>query len=64
MQTIDGVDLIWHDGSYDNFSATLVIVPAANAGMALLTNLDDPGDFLEIVSEEFVQSLSDQFLSE
>jgi CubicO group peptidase (beta-lactamase class C family) len=38
MQTLDGVDVIWHDGSYDNFSATLIIIPEANTGMALLTN--------------------------
>ncbi|NOK62016.1 MAG: hypothetical protein GFH27_549321n3 [Chloroflexi bacterium AL-W] len=57
IQTQDDVEVISHDGSYDNFSATLIFVPEANTGMVLLTNLDDPGNFLEIVSERFVQLL-------
>lgn len=57
MQTQDGVEVIWHEGSYDNFSALLIFVPEANTGMTLLTNLDDPGNFLEIVSERFVRLL-------
>jgi CubicO group peptidase (beta-lactamase class C family) len=58
MQTQRGVEVIWHEGSYDNFSAMLIFVPEANTGMALLTNLDDPGNFLEIVSERFVQKIN------
>ncbi|MEM8532213.1 MAG: serine hydrolase domain-containing protein [Chloroflexota bacterium] len=55
IQTQDDVEVISHEGSYDNFSALLIFVPETNTGMVLLTNLDDPGNFMEIVSEQFVQ---------
>ena len=60
IQMQDDVEVISHEGSYDNFSALLIFVPEANTGMVLLTNLDDPGDFLEIVSERFVQLLIEE----
>ncbi|MDJ0757044.1 MAG: serine hydrolase domain-containing protein [Ardenticatenaceae bacterium] len=54
----NGVEIISHEGSYDNFSSMLIFVPEANAGMVLLANLDDPGGFMEIVSDRFVELFS------
>ena len=60
IQTQDDVEIISHEGSYDNFSALLIFVPEANTGMVLLTNIDDPGNFLEIVGEQFIQLLTEE----
>lgn len=51
----NGVEVISHEGSFDNFTSMLIFVPEANAGMVLLANLDDPGSFMEIVSDRFVE---------
>jgi len=59
VQTQDGIEVISHEGSYDGFTSVLVFVPEANAGMVVLNNLDDPGDFLEEMRQEFVQLLID-----
>ncbi len=53
----DGLQVIAHEGSYDNFSALLLLVPEKDVGLVLLTNLDDPGDFLAVVKERFLELL-------
>ncbi len=55
VQTEDGVTIVSHEGSYDNFTSLLIFIPSAKSGMVLLTNSDDTGDFLERVSEQFVE---------
>jgi CubicO group peptidase (beta-lactamase class C family) len=50
-----GVEVIWHDGSYDSFNSTLVFVPATRTGLVILTNLDEVGDSLDIIRMEFVK---------
>jgi len=55
IQTDEGVTVIYHEGSYDNFTSLLLFIPTAKSGMVLLTNVDDPGDFLEVVSERFIE---------
>lgn len=57
IKTESGVEIISHEGSYDNFTALLLFAPDTNMGLVLLTNLDDPGNFLETVSDGFIRLL-------
>lgn len=49
----DNAGVIWHEGAYDNFTSILVFIPETKRGLVVLTNLDDPDDFLEVVRQEF-----------
>lgn len=50
--------VIWHEGAYDSFTSILVFIPAAQSGLVVLTNLDDPDDFLEVMREAFTQLIT------
>ncbi len=54
VELIEDVEVVSHEGSYDGFTSILALVPQENAGLVVLTNLDDPEDFLEVVRDEFV----------
>ncbi|MCP4539727.1 MAG: serine hydrolase [Chloroflexi bacterium] len=60
VYTQDGLQVISHEGSYDGFTSILVFVPDAHTGLVVLNNMDDPGNFLDVTSTEFVRLLSSQ----
>ncbi|MCB0210397.1 MAG: beta-lactamase family protein [Anaerolineae bacterium] len=51
-------DVIWHEGAYDSFTSILVFMPATKSGLVVLTNLDDPDDFLEVMRNEFTKLIT------
>lgn len=53
----EDIQVIFHEGSYDSFSSLLLFAPEKRCGIVLLTNLDDPGKFIEQVSDKFIESL-------
>ncbi|MEM7029065.1 MAG: serine hydrolase domain-containing protein [Chloroflexota bacterium] len=50
--------VIWHEGSYDSFSSVLVFIPETKSALVVLTNLDDPDDFLAVVRQEFTDMIN------
>lgn len=60
LSTDAGLELVWHEGSYDNFTSVLMFSPDAEIGLVVLTNSDETGDFLEVVGDEFIEMLLDQ----
>ncbi len=49
---VDG-EVLAHEGSYDSFTSVLVMLPDQQRGLVVLTNIDDPDDFLTVVVERF-----------
>lgn len=55
-----GMRVIAHEGSFDNMNALLLFVPEKQSGLVLLANVDDPGDFFEVVGEAFITYTTEQ----
>ena len=55
VSQIQGVEVIWHDGSYDSFNSILAFVPKTGTGLVVLTNFDEVDDSLDMIVKMFVK---------
>ncbi len=46
VSTVDGYDLISHEGSYDNYLSLIGFVPELELGFVILTNSDEAAEAL------------------
>lgn len=57
MSEIDGVEVISHEGTFDNFLSVIGFAPELNVGFVILTNCEDAGKGLIIDRPTFLIDL-------